>query len=80
MIDDREYFIHIYTIDGEPIQLYTSKDYSEIEDRYNRIKREKDSIIIDGVPRENLLAAALCKVNYRWGRQTGTECLRRCAL
>ena len=80
MINEQEYFIHIYTTDGTPIQLYTTKDYSEAEDRYNRIKREKDTIVIDNVPREDLLALALCRVNYRWGKQTGTECLRRVAL
>ena len=55
MINEQEYFIHIYTTDGTPIQLYTTKDYSEAEDRYNRIKREKDTIVIDNVPREDLL-------------------------
>ena len=80
MINEQEYFIMAYTKDGTPITLYTSKDGHYIEDRYNRIKREKEYFNVEGVQREDLLAVTLNVAKYRYGRQVSTECLRRVSI
>ena len=80
MITEYEYFICVDIKNGTPVLLYTSKDGSYIEDRYNRIKREKEYFNVEGVKKEDVLAVSLCVAKYYYGRQVSTECLRRVAL
>ena len=77
MIDETTYFIGVYTKDGNFFQLYADKDKSDADNKYRHLKEEKDSIVIDGVPREEFLALSLNVQRYKWGKLMGTECLNR---
>lgn len=77
MINDTTYFIGVYTKDGNFFQLCAYKDKSDAEDKYRQLKEEKDSIVIDRVPREEFLALSLNVQRYKWGKLMGTECLNR---
>lgn len=58
MIDETIYFIGVDT-EWHFFQLYANKDKAEAENKYKQLKEEKDSIVIDGVPKEEFLALSL---------------------
>lgn len=73
MIDDTTYFIGVYTKDGNFFQLGTYKDKSDADNKYRQLKEEKDSIVIDRVPREDFLALSLNVQRYKWGETNGNR-------
>ena len=76
MIDDTTYFIGVDT-EWHFYQLGAYKNKAEAENKYRHLKEEKDSIVIDRVPREEFLALSLNVQTYKWGKLIGTECLNR---
>ena len=76
MIDETIYFIGVDT-EWHFYQLCAYKDKADAENKYRQLKEEKDSIVIDGVPREEFLAISLNVQRYKWGKLMGTECLNR---
>ena len=76
MIDETTYFIGVET-EWHFYQLYASKDKADAENKYRQLKEEKDSIVIDGVPKEEFLAISLNVQRYKEGVLRGTECLNR---
>ena len=75
-----EYFIGIYTADGQFIQLKAFNNEVDAENMYKNLKREIGTLEIVGVNKEDLLAISLNKTNYREGKLTGTERIRTASI
>ena len=77
MVNETTYFIGVNTKDGNFFQLYACKDKADADNKCRQLKEEKDSIVIDRVPREEFLAISLNAQTYKLGKLMGTECLNR---